>query len=144
MGEAILETEETMTFEELFPEERYPVRRRASFEVPRKGLVMYSEIYSELPLEEGGMEQAIGEYVRAASKDKTLVLGIAKTIDPERGTVYYLEQDGALVRINAEEAERLLRKFERAFQEKYDTIIIDEATADLIDALLDQAQWESF
>ncbi len=133
-----------MTFEELFPEERYPVRRRTSFEVPGKGLVMHSELYSELPLEEGGMEQAIGEYSRAASKDGTLVLGIAKTIDPERGTVYYLEQSGALVRINAEEAERLLRKFERAFQEKYDTIIVDEATAELIDVMLNQAQWESF
>ena len=132
-----------MTREELFPLQRYRVRKRTEFEVPGKRVKCTVELYFEES--DGRLRgQWIGEYTGTASEDKTVRLAVAKIISPVGHMAYYIETRGVFAKILPENLMLAVRAFEKEFQEKYEIIITDPETDALISEALAEAQWEQF
>lgn len=128
----------------LFPRDIFLVGKRTICKLDKKGLLINIELYFEKSdLFFHG--QFIGERVIMTSEDKTMFLGISKIISPEGYKTHYREyEDGKFKAISEESAEKIIRTFEKEFQEKYEIIITGEETDELICQKIDSAKWQYF
>ena len=132
-----------MTRQELFPTDKYKIRKRAAFELPGKKVKVEVEPYFQKS-DKHLRGQFIGEYTVTASRDGTVRLAVAKTISPDGQMTYYIERSGEFQKILPENLRIMVRAFEKEFQEKYEIIITDPETDALISEMLERTSWEIF
>lgn len=134
-----------MTKTTLFPKEKYQIRKKTRLELPEKWLCLIFELYFE-STDTKLLGQHVGEYTAAFSTvDPKLSLRTAKVVLPSGEVVYYQETaDGDFRQLRDEEIDELVRAFEKEFQEKYEIVIRDEETDNLMTSELDATSWENF
>mgnify|MGYP001562621472 CR=1 FL=1 len=130
-----------MTVEELFPDDKYRIRKYARFEIPAKKLKVVVELFFQKS-DKHVRGQFVGEYKSTASVDGTMSLSTATAISPRGEITYYLQTERGLEKILPENLIKIVRAFEKEFQEKYEIIITDEETDALISEMLKNAKWE--
>ena len=130
-----------MTVEELFPADNYRIRKYACFEIPAKKLKIIVELFFQKS-DKHVRGQFAGEHKSTSSLDETMSLGVATATSPRGEVAYYLQSGLDLKKILPENLLKIVRAFEKEFQEKYEIIIADPETDALISEMLKNAKWE--
>ena len=132
-----------MTRDELFPRERFPIRKRTTFQIGKKKITITVELYFERNDESlGGW---VGEYVCAASmNDAAIRFASATIMPPDSDKIHYIEKNGQFRKVSPRKLAARVTAFEHTFHETNGVNPGDEEMGDLLDLALAVAQWEYF
>ncbi len=130
-----------MTVGELFPADKYRIKKFTSFEIPTKKLKVEVKLFFQKS-DKHIHGQFVGEHKSTASVDGTMSLSTATVISPRGEVTYYLQSGQDFKKILPENLLLFVRAFEKEFQEKYEIIITDPETDTLISEMLERAEWE--